>query len=221
MLLNYSIRNKNCKYLFISFFFSLSSLLSCGQNTIKVLNINLKELPSGLKYEGQVKEALSWIDKKGSNIVLITETGEYPSKKENHDNYRDAELFAYHFLLKNDSFKQSWKVYDFIKDCPVDIKANFVKNTLQITDLNQDTIGEVWLMYKVVCHGDISPPQMKIIMYQGQQKYAMRGRSKVELSKNQYEGGEYKFDLAFINGPDKFRKFAKRLWDNNIMEILE
>lgn len=221
MILNYYIRNKNCKYLFLSFVFSFSSLLSCGQNTIKVSIVNLKELPLGLNYAGQVKEALSWTDKTGNNIVLMTETGEYPSKNENSDNYRDAELYAYHFILKKDSIKQSWKVYDFIKDCPVDIQANFIKNTLQITDLNQDSIGEVWLMYKVVCHGDISPPQMKIIMYHGQQKYAMRGRSKVKLSKNQYEGGEYKFDTAFLKGPNKFREFAKQLWNNNIMETTE
>ena len=34
-------------------------------------------------------------------------------------------------------------------------------------------------MYKTVCHVDVSPCDMKIIMYQGGQKYAIRGKNKV------------------------------------------
>ena len=73
-------------------------------------------------------------------------------------------------------------------------------------------------MYKTVCHGDVSPCNMKIIMYQGQQKFAMRGQNKVEYAKGEFAGGDYKFDQSFVNGPMVFRVFAKQLWDKNIME---
>ncbi len=216
------MKNRNCKQILFVFIFSLSGLFTFGQNQIKVTFINdIKELPKNLMYKGKVKQAFHWVDKMGDNFVLMTETGEYPSKNESYDNYRDAELYAYHFLLKSDSIKQIWKIYDFIKNCPVEIKANFIKNTFQVTDLNRDGIGEIWLMYKVACYGDVSPSEMKIIMFQGHRKFAMRGRSKVKLSENEYEGGEYKFDNAFLNGPSKFRAFAKQLWNNNLLETWE
>jgi hypothetical protein len=106
---------------------------------------------------------------------------------------------------------QIWKVYDFIQDCGLDIEASFIKNTLRLTDLNHDGIGEVWLMYKTVCHGDVSPFEMKIIMYQGQQKFARRGHNKVQLGKTEVDGGDYKFDKAFTDGPGTFREYKLKL----------
>jgi hypothetical protein len=202
--------------LFIWFLLTLSA-----QSQFIKTRIEQKDLPKNLYYKGQLKEAYNWSDKDGDHITLITETGELRSKNEQFDNYRDAELFAYDFLLQKDCTKQNWRIYDFVKSCPVDIKANFVKNTFQITDLNNDGKGEIWIMYKVACYGDISPSEMKIIMYHGQQKFAMRGRSKVKLSETENEGGEYKFDNAFINGPKIFREFAKQLWNNNLVETWE
>ncbi len=46
-------------------------------------------------------------------------------------------------------------------------------------------------MYKTVCHVDVSPCAMKIIMHQGKQKFAIRGRNKVKVSETETEGGEY------------------------------
>lgn len=59
---------------------------------------------------------------------------------------------------------------------------------------------------------------MKIIMYEGEQKYAMRGRNKVQLDEKEFEGGEYTFDSVFEKGPKQFRDFVKTLWDKNIMQ---
>ncbi|HRI34938.1 MAG TPA: hypothetical protein PLD02_14410, partial [Saprospiraceae bacterium] len=137
------------------------------------------------------------------------------------NNGADAELFTYHYLVKGDIAFQTWRVYDFISDCPVDIEAKFVKNSFQVTDLNQDGIGEIWILYKIVCHGDVSPCDMKIIMYHGQQKYAMRGQNKVQISDKEFYGGDYKFDKAFNYGPKEFLEFAKKLWDENIMQTWE
>ena len=100
----------------------------------------------------------------------------------------------------------------------MDIEANFIQNTFQVTDLNKDGVGEVWLMYIVACRSDVSPADMKIIMYQNGQKFAMRGQTKVEPSKGSFIGGEYKFDKAFNEGPPEFRDFAKKMWKAHIMQ---
>lgn len=187
-----------------------------------IFNSLVKEnLPKEILFEGKIKNLIKWQDKDGSHIVLTTETGFYTSDKFTHENEgADAELFAYHYLYdeRENKYKSTWKVYDFISDCPVDIEASFIKNTFQVTDLNNNGIAEVWLMYKKVCHGDVSPCEMKIIMYEGKQKYAMRGENKVQFSQNESIGGDYEFDNSFIKGNKEFKEFAKNLWNKNILQ---
>jgi hypothetical protein len=196
----------------------LCSMAAIGQGQIKTTNLDTTNLPNGIKFLGNIKTAVRWTDKLGDNIVITTETGETINKTAPSDDFRDAALYAYHFIVGKDSTNLTWKVYDFIKECPLDMEANFIKNTFQVTDLNNDGVAEVWLMYKTVCHGDVSPCDMKIIMYQGQQKYAVRGQNKVQVSDKEFYGGDYKFDKAFADGPKEFLEFAKKLWNKNIMQ---
>ncbi|MBL0737748.1 hypothetical protein JI750_12655 [Flavobacterium sp. GN10] len=192
--------------------------------TLQIEPIDSTQFPKLLKYEGFVKNAVRWKDKLGDNIVITTETGNYRNEKFQHefDEGGDAELFGYHFLVKNGQPVQTWKVYDYIQDCPVDIVASFVKDSFEITDLDNNGIAEIWLMYKTICHGDVSPCEMKIIMYEGKQKFAMRGESKVQVGigdngEKLFEGGTYKLDSAFEKGPKKFKDFALNLWNKNII----
>ncbi len=74
----------------------------------------------------------------------------------------------------------------------------------------------------MVCHGDVSPLDLKIIMYEGSQKYAMRGENKIAFGTSddgriRYIGGEYSFDVAFGNGPEVFRQQALKIWNRNVM----
>ena len=194
---------------------------------LTVEKIDSTQFPASIKYEGFVKNAVRWKDKLGDNIVITTETGYHINKKFTHETEgSDAELFGYHFIVSGNEVKQTWKVYDYISDCPVDIVASFVKNTFQVTDLDKNGIAETWLMYKTVCHGDVSPSDMKIIMYEGNTKYAMRGENKVAVGiddngKKQFEGGEYKLDGSFKKGAKVFREFAEKLWNDNVIENWE
>lgn len=194
---------------------SITSLSSLAQ--IKTAKLAANSIPKGITYVGQIKNAVQWTDSLGHNIVLTTETGETAGKNNEGDS-RDAALYAYHYLVKGDSIVQDWKLYDFIKDCPVDINASFVKNSFAVTDLNKNGKGEVWLMYKTTCHGDVSPSNMKIIMYEDNKKHAVRGTSKVKVSEKDYTGGEYSFDEAFKKVSPPIREYAKQLWKKNIME---
>lgn len=141
-----------------------------AQEKIALKQADLSNLPKGIIYEGKIKNAVCWADISGDNITILTETGIHQNKKIVHElDGGDAEIFAYNFKITKDSAIQAWRVHDFIYDCPVDIEARFIKNTFQITDLNHDGIGEIWMMYKTSCGGDVSPSDMKIIMYQGLQ----------------------------------------------------
>lgn len=205
----------------ILFLILIPSMLM-AQKQINCTHIKQYDLPKGISFKGSLKDALRWSDKEGVHFTLITETGEYPSIKVQNENYRDAELFAYDYLVEKDrSVRKKWGISDFVKNCPVDINANFVKNTFQITDLNADGVGEIWIMYKVGCSGDISPIVMKLIMYQGQKKYAMRGRSRIELSANEKDGGEFLFDNAFLCAPYQIKDFARKIWSKNVIENVQ
>lgn len=196
----------------------LNSLIVSAQGKIEITHLKVSQLPKNITYSGSIKNAVRWTDSSGEHIVITTETGDLESKSGPSEGYKDAALYAYHFLVFGDSVSQTWKVHDFIRECPLDIEANFVKNTFQVTDLNNDGAAEVWLMYIVTCTSDVSPVNMKIIMYQGTQKYAMRGHTKVEPSKGHFMGGDYKFDKAFNEASSEFRDFAKKLWKAHISE---
>lgn len=203
----------------------VSGSAASQEYSLVVNKIDSTQFPASIKYEGFIKNAVRWKDKSGDNIVLTTETGIYHSDKLKHefDDSSDAELYAYHFIISNNNARQTWRVKDFIADCPVDITASFVKNTFKITDLDKNGIAEVWLMYKTVCHGDVSPSNMKIIMYEGNHKYAMRGENKVQVGSDENDkasfiGGEFKLDANFKNGPKVFKEYAQNLWKENIME---
>lgn len=235
------MKNTFIYFLFIIFFSNCKSdIKEENQITLKdaeikekpfVLNvekIDSTQFPSAVKYEGFVKNAVRWKDKFGDNIVITTETGYHINKKFEHETEdgSDAELFAYHFIVSGNEVKQTWRVYDFISDCPVDIVASFVKNSFQVTDLNNNGIAETWLMYKTTCHGDVSPCDMKIIMYEGNQKYAMRGESRVQVGlydngEKQFIGGEFKLDENLKKGPKAFKEFALKLWKDNLIEKWE
>ncbi|MBE7649276.1 hypothetical protein J2Q11_14095 [Tenacibaculum finnmarkense genomovar finnmarkense] len=195
-----------------------------GIENIIISKIDSTELPKSLNYNGFIKNSVRWKDKKGENIVITTETGILDNGEESqfYPSFK-AELFAYHFIVKENELIRTWKVYDYVKDCPVATLASFIKNTFQVTDLNKNGIAEIWLMYKKTCQGDVSPLDMKIIMYEGLQKFAMRGKNKVEFGvdnngNSKFEGGEYKFDKQFKNSPEIFRIYALNLWNKNIIE---
>jgi len=59
---------------------------------------------------------------------------------------------------------------------------------------------------------------MKIIMHEGNKKYAIRGESKVKVSEKEYDGGRYIMDDSFKVAPDVFKQYAIQLWKKNIME---
>lgn len=202
------------------FTFSILFLLFCSLSNaqIKVKKLDKGALPRSLKYSGHLKNAVIWTDNAGTHYVVTSETGNVDSNTEPDMENRDAELFAYHYLLVKDTLHLTWKVYDFIKDCPVDLTASFIKNTFAVTDLNKDGQAEVWLMYKTVCHGDVSPSDMKIVMYENGRKYVVRGTNRVKLSEKEYYGGDYKWDAAFQSAPKEFKTYAKALWQKNIME---
>jgi hypothetical protein len=187
----------------------------------KVTKLDKNSVPKNIHYVGSIVQAAGWTDKTGNNFVILTVTDKRQSKNAPDESYADGALYAYHYLISSDSTTRTWRVYDQVKECPVDMFLYFVDKTFAVTDLNKDGKAEVWIMYKVSCQGDVSPIPMKIIMYQDNKKFAVRGTTRVEPSPNKFIGGEFSFDEAFKNAPVEFRQYAEKLWKEYKVETWE
>lgn len=199
---------------FIGLFLSLILTQTCLAQ-FKLTKLDKNSIPKTIQYTGNIFQTVRWTDNTGDNIVILTVTDKTQSKNLPDDGYSDRALYAYHYLVSGDNIKQTWRVYDYVKECPVDMFLNFVDKTFAVTDLNKDGNAEVWIMYKVSCQGDASPIPMKIIMYQDNRKFAVRGTTRVKVSATDFMGGEYFFDEAFKNAPAEFRQYAEKLWKQN------
>lgn len=188
-----------------------SCLAAVGQ--INTTKLDKRNLPQQIISKGIITNAVTWKDSLGVNYVLTTEPDEYISKDAEGNEFENAELFAYHYVRNGDSVKLLWRVYDYSKDCEFDLSAEFIDEAFSVTDLDKNGIAEVWVMYEIQCTSDVSPPPAKIIMYEGNKKYAVRGSRRIRVSGQDYGGGEYTLDDNMKSGNPVFRKYAINLWE--------
>jgi hypothetical protein len=186
---------------------------------LKVSLINKKDIPSDIHFIGNLINAARYKDKEGKHIILTTETGETKAKgSDDGDDFRQADLYAYNYPINAGKQTLTWQMHDFVRDCPVDITANYIPKTFAVTDLDNNGVAEVWIMYRTMCRGDVSPANMKVIMYEGNKKYAIRGTARIKQSAKSYDGGGYTLDPEFKAGPDAFKQYALQLWKKNLTE---
>lgn len=193
----------------------LSSQLALAQ--IKVTKLDKNSIPKSVKYKGHIVNAASYSDTDGDHLIITTETGivDTPNPPDN-SGFSDAAVYAYHYKITGNNYTLTWQMQDFVNTCPVDVSAKFLPDTFAITDLDYNGKAEIWLMYITACRGDVSPANMKIIMYEGDKKYAMRGQDRVQATDTQKIGGEYKFDYAFKACSTAFKTYALALWKKKI-----
>lgn len=168
--------------------------------------------------QGKIIKEIKYTDKSGENVIVLTQTDEIISRTDEYGTqWRSQDIYAYRFLFNQGKMEKMWQIHDFVHDCMSDgFGARFFLDLISISDLNKDNLKEVWISYQTECAGDPGPVPTKIIMYDGLQKYALRGESREIVSFDEngkpiYYGGEYQMDSALKNDPT-FSKFAKVLW---------
>jgi hypothetical protein len=189
-----------------------------GSAQFSVKKLDKNTIPRTLRYSGKLVHAARWTDSTGDNLVLLTKADLMQGNNASGEDQRSDALYAYHFISSGDSMRQTWRVYDFIKECPVDIFLDFVGGSFAVSDLDKNGKAEVWIVYKASCQGDVSPVAMKIIMYEKDKKFSLRGTTRVQVSEKGYAGGTFVFDEAFRGGPAVFRQNAERIWNRHKVE---
>lgn len=179
-------------------------------SSVEIRSDTLKnaDLPAAVTYKGKPVKIMSWTDKLGDNLLLLTETGEFASadSAEYEDN-RDAELHVYHYIKKADLWQKIANVNDQINSCPVDIVTQFVPGALFITDLDGNGIAEATFAYQLTCTGGIDNKVMKLIMLEHKNKYVIRGTTTLNMGEK--IPGTMKYEAGI---PEPFKVFMIKQW---------
>ena len=169
--------------------------------TDETTKLNMLDKPgydlSKLKYDGKIINQKVWEDSNGENIVLFTKNKE--------------ELFVYHYSITGDNAKLLRRVYDFEKDCEYDLFIDFIENSIGVTDLDKNNLGEITFAYQKACISDVSPKELKLLMLENGNKYIIRGTTSIDKPGIQTTGSK-KVDASFDKAPAGFLMHADKIW---------
>lgn len=172
-------------------------------------------IPSECDYDGNLIDCYSWNDSNGENFFL--RTMEEPELAETLDEgtlFYSQNLHAYHYI-KDDAGKiaLSRDLLDFVKECDFDIILYHLDD-IQLTDLDEDNVGEILFGYRQSCTSDVSPSNQKVFIFENGDKYGLRGTAEALGHGGEYEPGE-----EFNSAPDGFLESAEQYWKKNKVEF--
>jgi hypothetical protein len=156
---------------------------------------------SRISYEGSIITSRAWIDANGDNLAVFTKKG--------------YEIYMFHYAFPNGVPVLKRKVQDFETGCEFDVTLEFIQNTIELTDLDNDNYGEISFLYKKACRSDVSPLEMKYLTIENGDKYIIRGSELMDYGDGDLYGGEMNIDASFQNGPPAFLSHAKGVWQRN------
>ena len=166
--------------------------------------------------QGKIVKQIPFSDATGNYVVVFTY--KYYEKDDPYFSdpeyiLRNKEMFVYMYKFNWGNTVKVWRIYDYNKNCD-DINSCILRlKDVRITDVDKNGQAEIWITYAMHYGSDVSPSTMKIIMYEGNKKHAMRGCDKVCWETSDcYYGGNYKADAAMRENP-VFARYAKQLWE--------
>ena len=148
---------------------------------------------AGIAVPGKLVRALHITDGAGEHfLVLSSQTG--PSHRQPEEADARTDLVAGYYSRGPSRWVREWAIMDGV-DCPVlDHHALFFPGHVTVTDLDQNGMAEVTVAYKLFCGGGIDDDDLKVILRQGAQKFAMRGRTRSVMPGGETSGGEAAYD---------------------------
>ena len=181
-----------------------------NSSVFKIETFNKSQV-DGLNYVGELIEGKTWRDKNGENILIFTSKvqKDYTNDQMPQTN---VELHVYHYIASDNGFKLLREIKDFENKCDFDNRAVFSKNSISITDIDENGYAEAIFVYRLGCTSELSPDGLKLFLLENGNKYAIRGNTIVNYG---YEkvGGDTKIDEEFNKAPKSFLDYAKQIWD--------
>lgn len=179
----------------------------------------MSDLPTpGLDREYVVDGVIerAWRARSGDSeyTLILSRTGNFRVNED--QDLRSARLYATLYVQTGEDIAQRWVIRDRVDTCPVDVTVAFTDPPAAISDADGDGEPEFWVSYRIACRGDVSPATLKLIGYEGGQKYALRGNARIDAG-NGPEGGDFQADAAFDRAP-KLLEFARSQWTRVVDE---
>lgn len=182
------------------------------------MEFDIKNIPLTItNYKGKIYKGLRWQDNNGDNIFILT-VGETKSfyKSDYEQDVKTLNWHGYHYCNYNSNeYRIIQNFNDFVKDCEFDLMFNFIEEAFKVSDLNNNNIGEVFVLYNMTCASDVSPLTMKLILFENSEKYLIRGSTLVEFETEKY-GGEIKVDKSFEKADNILKESALKLFKRHI-----
>ncbi len=164
--------------------------------------------------KGVDSRELRFTDKSGQHVVRFVLGAEKKKKGEGDSIERSRELVVTHSVGK----KEVWRARDFVQQCEFDLSLEVLEGSIRLTDLDDDGEPEISFLYRLGCRSDVSPLTVKLLLYEGSTKYALRGESRERVGEHELAGGDFKVDPAFEQAPRPFVEFAKAQWKTLVVE---
>lgn len=184
---------------------------------IEVRRLAPRDVPRSVVYRGEVEGARQWRDRLGDNLLLLTRTDELPARDENGNDAKTRELYAYHYVREGTGYRLLWQTTDFIRACELDIVLHFKPGSLQVTDVDADGTAETSYVYTLACRGGVDPSSMKLILHEGETKYAIRGSTDMRGLGSEYPPPDMQVDAALARN-SVLRAHAERQWRRFVRE---
>jgi hypothetical protein len=103
-------------------------------------SLEKRKLPSNTIPKGTLVYAGGWDDADGKHIITLSFNSSTREDREYEFTYESTHLYAHHYLLDTltNSYKETWKIKEFVNDCEFDLTAEFINNAIQISDENEN-----------------------------------------------------------------------------------
>jgi hypothetical protein len=204
--------------------FTLCTLTAAAFGQSDFRKVPVSGLPQNIQDIQNISMVFRWTDSLGDNLLVITKKtvkrededrmikeSKYSKRRGYIDNFPKQTIpaFTYHFNIIKDSAILTWQAVGISQTCG-DEGVNHVKNWFVVTDLDNNSRAEVWLVYKGECIGDDDHGNMRIIMYENHREHMMNGPIASQYAVETF------FDNNFRNSAPVFRKYAVQLWQESL-----
>jgi len=180
----------------------------CSANALTSSDNDPATFKDGVAQKTPVISLAHYNDAKGEHTLMLT-TWEVAAKSGTR---KSIDLTAVS-LGKNGV--EEWTIRDGA-ECPADSATTptFYPNPNPVTDLNNDGEAEVTVAYSLSCGARLEPAEIKVIMRQGEKKYAIRGQALVYEPGQPLRGGIRKPDAALLlPGNAAFLNHMGNIWN--------
>ncbi len=184
----------------------------------KVLDFDKQVLKKLEKVDGNFLYGKRWHDANGDNVLVFTSKEVFKKMKGGEEGMGNFTRYlkVYHFASADaEKYKLIRLVQDFNENpCaspPFVLEGDFYKESISVTNLDDDSFGEASFMYYFNCASEINPRTVKLMMIENGEKYSIKGTD--YIAEYYSDSGKKEFGSEFTTAPESFKEYAGKTWD--------